>query len=75
MAMKNVGLRIRVERSLREGFIKACRAEDKSAAQVIREFMRGYIERASQEAAESRIEEHIKRRGLRADEFKTKQSS
>lgn len=42
MAAKDVGLRIRVERSLRERF--ACRTEDKSAAQVIREFIRRYAE-------------------------------
>lgn len=44
MAAKDVGLRIRVERSLRERFVRACRTEDKSAAQVIREFMRRYAE-------------------------------
>jgi hypothetical protein len=40
---KDSGLRIRVERSLREAFLEACRIQDKPAAQVIREFMRGYI--------------------------------
>lgn len=44
MAVKNTGLRIRVERSLREKFVEACRSEDKPAAQVIREFMRSYVE-------------------------------
>lgn len=44
MAAKDVGLRIRVERSLRERFVDACRSEDKPAAQVIREFMRSYVE-------------------------------
>ena len=39
MATKNAGLRIRVERTLREGFLEACRAEDKPAAQVIREYV------------------------------------
>jgi hypothetical protein len=43
MTAKDAGLRIRVERSLRDGFIKACRSEDKPAAQVIREFMRSYV--------------------------------
>jgi hypothetical protein len=45
MAVKNVGLRIRVERDLRDQFLEACRAQDKPAAQVIREFMREYIAR------------------------------
>lgn len=42
--MKDVGLRIRVQRELREAFIEACKGEDKSAAQVLREFMRAYID-------------------------------
>lgn len=42
--MKDVGLRIRVQRELREAFLEACKAEDKPAAQVLREFMRAYID-------------------------------
>lgn len=41
--MKDVGLRIRVQRELREQFVEVCRAQDKPAAQVIREFMREYV--------------------------------
>ncbi len=41
--MKDSGLRIRVQRDLREKFLEVCRAQDKTAAQVIREFMRSYI--------------------------------
>ena len=41
--MKDSGLRIRVERELREKFLEICRQQDKPAAQVIREFMREYI--------------------------------
>ena len=40
---KDVGLRIRVDRDLRESFTEACKAEDRPAAQVIREFMRAYV--------------------------------
>lgn len=40
---KDSGLRIRVERVLRDRFIEICREQDKPAAQVLREFMRGYI--------------------------------
>ena len=36
-------MRIRVERSLREEFLEACRAQDLHAAQVIRAFMRDYV--------------------------------
>jgi hypothetical protein len=42
--MKDVGLRIRVQRDLREAFLEVCRAQDKPAAQVLREFMREYVE-------------------------------
>ena len=41
--MKDVGFRIRIDRDLREQFLKACQAEDKPAAQVLREFMRAYV--------------------------------
>jgi hypothetical protein len=43
MSNKDAGLRIRVERDLRDEFLEVCRAQDKPAAQVIREFMRRYI--------------------------------
>lgn len=42
--MKDSGLRIRVQRELREQFLAVCRAQDKPAAQVLREFMRAYVE-------------------------------
>lgn len=41
--MKDVGLRIRIDRDLREQFVAACKADDKPASQVIREFMREYV--------------------------------
>lgn len=43
LSMKDSGLRIRIERELREKFIEVCRQQDRPAAQVIREFMRAYI--------------------------------
>lgn len=43
MKEKDAGMRIRVERELRDEFLKICRAQDRPAAQVIREFMREYI--------------------------------
>lgn len=45
MTGKNAGFRIRVERSLREQFLEVCRAQDRPAAQVVREFMREYVAR------------------------------
>ena len=44
-AMKDVGLRIRVQKELREEFLAACKAQDKPAAQVLREFMRSYVDK------------------------------
>jgi len=41
--MKDSGLRIRVERELRERFVETCRVQDRPAAQVIREFMKQYV--------------------------------
>jgi hypothetical protein len=43
--MKDVGLRIRVQRDLRESFLEVCRAQDRPAAQVLREFMRAYVKK------------------------------
>lgn len=43
LLMKDSGLRIRVERDLRERFLEICRQQDRPAAQVLREFMRQYI--------------------------------
>ncbi len=40
---KDAGLRLRVERELREEFTEACRAEGRAASQVLRDFMREYV--------------------------------
>lgn len=42
--MKESGLRIRVENDLREAFLTTCKDEDKTAAQVLRAFMRSYVD-------------------------------
>lgn len=44
MTGKDAGFRIRVERDLRDRFIEICRAKDRPAAQVVRDFMRQYID-------------------------------
>ena len=41
--MKDVGLRIRIDHKLRQAFLEACHAQDRPAAQVIREFMREFV--------------------------------
>lgn len=42
--MPESGLRIRVDDHLRRDFIEICRRRDTTAAQVLRAFMRTYIE-------------------------------
>jgi hypothetical protein len=44
MKAKDAGLRIRIDRELRDAFVAACREQDMPAAQVLREFMRLYVE-------------------------------
>jgi hypothetical protein len=51
--MKDVGLRIRVQRELRDRFLEACRAEDKAAAQVLRQFMRDYVSNRQADSSSS----------------------
>jgi len=58
--MKDVGLRIRVQKDLREQFLEACRSQDKPAAQVLREFMREYIAQ-NQHRSQSANKPHIGR--------------
>lgn len=41
---QEVGLRIRVDNTLRQEFIVACKANDTTAAQALRAFMRLYVE-------------------------------
>lgn len=43
--IKDAGLRLRVEREIRQEFVEVCRGEGKTAAQVLREYMREYIAR------------------------------
>ena len=47
--MKDAGFRIRMPRELLEAFLAACKEHDKSAAQVIREYMRLYVEQNASE--------------------------
>lgn len=50
--MKDSGFRIRVDDGLRAEFIAACKRRDRTAAQVLRDFMRQYVD--EQEAAVQR---------------------
>lgn len=42
--MKEAGMRIRVEPELRQEFVELCRRNDITAAQVLRQFMRDFIQ-------------------------------
>lgn len=44
-AMKDVGIRIRVERDLRNSFALICQTEGRKASDVLREFMQTYVDR------------------------------
>ncbi|MFT6508761.1 MAG: hypothetical protein ACJAVO_000180 [Parvibaculaceae bacterium] len=67
---KDVGMRVRVNRELRDEFLLACQADDKPAAQVIREFMRAYVE---SHPVPSRDNAKNKSRGEHADRRNSKQ--
>ncbi len=58
---KDAGLRLRVEREIRQEFVEVCRAEGKTAAQVLREYMREYIAR-NRAAAQRELFAEIKPR-------------
>ncbi len=45
MSFKDSGMRIRVEKELRETFVQACRAQDRAASDVLRDFMRAFTEK------------------------------
>jgi hypothetical protein len=41
--MKTAGMRVRVERELRDDFVDTCRREGRQASHVLREFMTSYV--------------------------------
>ena len=57
--MKDAGMRIRVEPDLRAAFVEVCRAQDVSAAQVLRAFMRDYIEQRKMLNTQGKLFENI----------------
>ncbi len=64
---KDSGLRIRVQRDLRDSFLEVCRAQDKPAARVIREFMRDYVNRHDDRWRRPTVRAARQRRGLTHD--------
>ena len=53
--MAENGLRIRIDDDLRTEFIQTCRGNDQTAAQVLRAFMRQYIEAGKSPALQRKI--------------------
>jgi len=52
--MKDAGMRIRVEPELREEFVDICKQKDVPASQVIRSFMREFIQTNTAVKAQSK---------------------
>jgi len=48
MKPKDSGMRIRVEKELRDAFVRSCRDQNQTAANVLRDFMRTYTEQQVQ---------------------------
>ncbi|TVT74637.1 MAG: hypothetical protein FHP92_12915 [Denitromonas halophila] len=44
MTTKDTGLRIRVERELRDAFQQACLSQGRRASEVLREFMQAHVD-------------------------------
>jgi len=48
---KDSGMRIRIEREERDAFVQACQSQGLIAAEVLRDFMRGFAAKHSTEQA------------------------
>jgi uncharacterized protein YnzC (UPF0291/DUF896 family) len=59
MARKDVAFKIRIEEKLRQEFLEVCRSEDLTAAQVVRRFMREYIDQHRGAMQQSLFASHI----------------
>lgn len=44
MQRKDAGMRIRIERDLRDTFVEVCKSQDLVASEVLREFMLRYVQ-------------------------------
>lgn len=53
--MAEAGLRIRVDDALRRDFIDTCKANDTTAAQVLRAFMRSYLETHGEQVRQGKL--------------------
>ena len=55
--MPESGLRVRMDTELHRDFMEACRARDQTASQVLRAYMRNYVERYQESRQGSLIAE------------------
>ena len=53
--MKDAGMRIRIEPELREEFVELCRKNDVPAAQVLRAFMRDFVQSNGKKAHKGNV--------------------
>lgn len=60
MHSKDVGLRIRVEKELRADFQRACDEDERAASEVIRQFMREFVEQHANRRQQSLFAEQHK---------------
>jgi hypothetical protein len=65
MGTKDTGVRIRVEKGLRDKFLETCRRQDKPAAQVLRQFMREYVADHGGKATRPRGKTLVRQRGAK----------
>jgi hypothetical protein len=56
--MKDVGMRIRVEPELREQFISLCHEHNVPAAQVLRSFMRDFVQGSNTSSTKNKTRLH-----------------
>jgi hypothetical protein len=66
MGVKDTGVRIRVEKGLRDQFLETCRRQDKPAAQVLRQFMREYVADHGREVDRTRGKAPVRQRGTKS---------
>lgn len=65
MKVKDAGVRIRVEKELREEFLETCRRQDTPAAQVLRQFMRQFVAEHSSALPKPRQKPSAGRKGAK----------
>lgn len=61
--MSDIGLRIRVDDQLRHDFLESCKAQDTTAAQVLRCFMRSYVEEHGDKIRQGQLFASAEQRG------------